>query len=56
MTEVPLYRRLSLHAPSCASILCFSLDPVEKQDTTTSYSIDISLKTDLSINDKFMQH
>jgi hypothetical protein len=25
-----------------------------KQDTTASYSIDISLKTDLSINDKFM--
>jgi hypothetical protein len=28
----------------------------DKKDMTTSYSIDISLKTDLSINDKFMQH
>ena len=27
-----------------------------KQDTTTFYSIDISLKIDLSINDKFMWH
>jgi hypothetical protein len=54
MTEVPFYRRLSLHAPSCAPILCSSLDPVTKQDTTASYSIDVSLKTDLSTSDKFM--
>jgi hypothetical protein len=54
MTEVPLYRRLSLHALSCAPILCSSLSYADKQDTTTSYSIDISLKTYLSTNDKFM--
>jgi hypothetical protein len=54
MTEVPFYRRLSLHAPSCAPILFSSLSSADKQDTTTSYSIDINLKTDLSVNDKFM--
>jgi hypothetical protein len=54
MTEVPLYRHLSLHAPSCAPILCSSLSSADKQDTATSYSIDISLKIDLSTNDKFM--
>jgi hypothetical protein len=31
-----------------------SMSSVDKQSMTTSYSIDISLKTDLSINDKFM--